>query len=101
MKDDIIKLDESSFKTAQDALSVLPSQGTANRRLRLRRHRMGSHGTTHFGIYELATQTREDPSLGDRSSRTRRISLPFVFFVFVMLISLLVLLLGRDYIHGS
>ncbi|XP_041991206.1 NAC domain-containing protein 40-like isoform X1 [Salvia splendens] len=98
MKDDIIKLDESSFKTAQDALSVLPSQGTANRRLRLRRHRMGSQGTKHFGIYELATQTREDPSLGDRSSRTRRISLSFVFFV---LISLLVLLLGRDYIHGS
>ncbi|XP_042044650.1 NAC domain-containing protein 40-like [Salvia splendens] len=78
MKDDIIKLDESSFNTAQDALSVLPSQGTANRRLRLRRHRMGSHGTKHFGIYELATQTREDPSLGDRSSRTRSISLPFM-----------------------
>ncbi|KAL1557592.1 NAC domain-containing protein 40-like isoform X2 [Salvia divinorum] len=116
MKDDIIKLDESSLsenprpirvdlakqkQPAQDDVSVLPSQGTANRRLRLRRHRVGSHGREHFGIYELATQTREDPSPGDRSSRTTRISLPFVFFVVVTLISLLVLLLGRGYIHGT
>lgn len=116
MKDDIIKLDDSSMnenprpsrvaavkqkKPTETALAVLPCQGTANRRLRLRRHMMGSYGKEHFGIYKFETQdiTIENAlgssplhSLIDKLY-TRRMTVPFVFLAAVVLILLLLLLL--------
>lgn len=107
MKDDIIKLDHSSMnerpRPTQGALSVLPSQGTANRRLRLRRSKMEPYGTEHFGVYNFGTQ---DIVIEDaRDSRlieklpARRIAFSFAFLVVAMSISLLILLLRRDYVY--
>lgn len=93
MQDDIIKLDENPrpWRVAdegQQNKAVLPCQGTANRRLRLRRHRNSE--TQDISI--------EDPqhSLIDKLSSTR-MGVPFVFLAALMLTLLLLLLL----MHGS
>ncbi|XP_057807168.1 NAC domain-containing protein 40-like isoform X2 [Salvia miltiorrhiza] len=103
MKDDIIKLDDSSLsENPRPIRQKLPSQGTANRRLRLRRHRMESYGNgrEHFGIYELEKQTsaREISIENARDSNLIEKSTRIVFLVAVVLISVLILLL---YIRGS
>lgn len=65
MKDDIIKLDDSSLienprvvemKYKQAADPGRPLQGTANRRLRLRRQRMEYYRNEQSGIYKFETQ---------------------------------------------
>lgn len=88
MKDDIIKLDENPrpWRVADEGKqnkAVLPCQGTANRRLRLRRHR------------NLETQ---DISIENQHSLIDKLwGVPFVFLAALMLTLLLLLLL----MHGS
>ncbi|KAL0389964.1 UNVERIFIED_CONTAM: NAC domain-containing protein 60 [Sesamum calycinum] len=69
MKDDIVKLDEhpglspvpvvkpkSELRNNQATVSLLPFQGTANRRLRLRRHRIESYQEGQMEIYKFVKQ---------------------------------------------
>ncbi|KAK6141697.1 hypothetical protein DH2020_024560 [Rehmannia glutinosa] len=92
MKDDIIKLDDSSlnenpqplrvavvkpktetkFKQPGDAtLNILPFQGTANRRLRLRRQRLESYRTEQIELYKFHTQDIPIESALDSHSQQR------------------------------
>lgn len=125
MKDDIIKLDDSSFnesprplqvtainpksemkskQPAEATLSVLPFQGTANRRLRLRRQRLESDRKEQFEIYKF--DTRDIPIENNIDSHSQqgheslidnfpisRIKVPFVFLFLVIMLILLLLFL--------
>ncbi|KAK4440580.1 hypothetical protein Salat_0392900 [Sesamum alatum] len=115
MKDDIVKLDEhpgagpvpvvkpkSELRNTQATVSMLPFQGTANRRLRLRRHRIASYQEGRIEIYKFVKQI---PIEGDPDSNTwrrpeslinifttKKIKLPFVMLLLTLILVILILL---------
>lgn len=121
MKDDIIKLDDSSLHENPEplrvvalklkpemkskppagaaAVSVLPFQGTANRRLRLRKQRLQAYQKKQFETFKFTTQDvpiedapeQRPESLINNLSITR-IRSPSIFLFLVMLILLILIL---------
>ncbi|KAL3828597.1 hypothetical protein ACJIZ3_017399 [Penstemon smallii] len=131
MKDDIIKLDDSSLtspsllpiadvklkactnSTQQQpsqttVSSQLPFQGTANRRLRLRRQRRESYGSEQSEIYKFGKESGASiENVADMSSKKAqlqsslidhfqiaRMKLPVMLILFLVMLILLVLCMG-------
>ncbi|XP_019163315.1 PREDICTED: NAC domain-containing protein 60-like [Ipomoea nil] len=127
MRDDIIKLDDTSLNASLDVLSVsnkkpgldikpkqpsqglmphvLPFQGTANRRLRLRRDRVAFFETSWNEAYEIknANIHPQKISRSDKKQFSRRfISLRLKSLsIYIVLVSLVLLFLFLSSLEGS
>ncbi|KAL0417568.1 UNVERIFIED_CONTAM: NAC domain-containing protein 40 [Sesamum radiatum] len=120
MKDDIVKLDEhpglspvpvvkpkSELRNNQATVSLLPFQGTANRRLRLRRHRIESYQEGQMEIYKFVKQnipieggpdsdTWQRPESLIHNFTKKKIKFPF----FLLLLMLILMILFLSFIGG-
>nr|GMD14423.1 NAC domain-containing protein 89-like [Ipomoea batatas] len=131
MRDDIVKLDDTSLNTSLDVLPVrnknpvpdikpkqpaqglkphvLPFQGTANRRLRLRRDRVTFFETSWYGAYQIknANIHPQKISQSDKKQFSRRfISLLSSqrlksLSIYIVLVSLILLFLFLSSLEGS
>ncbi|KAL7116062.1 hypothetical protein ACP275_04G219400 [Erythranthe tilingii] len=117
MKDDIIKLDDdtslienavplrvvtltpkSEMKSNQPSTeATVSSQGTANRRLRLRNQRVESYQPDNFEIHKFSTKDIPIEDSLDFGAQTRRVSLSLFVVLVVLILLILILFFTRDF----